>query len=964
SSYQSSVLIVAGGGGGASDNGNGGNGGGTSGTAGNGTGGCAAGTQTSGSAWGYATDCSYTGGECGGGGGGWYGGYSATAENYAGGGGSGYLNPILTSASTTAGQQTGNGKAKITATIEYVDVTVSSAGSYTIVCNDCPVIAAPTAYSASGCGYAPLTASAPTGCVVDWYDAASGGNLVHTGSPFDATTSGTYYAESRNSSSNCTSSTRTSATATVWIFNAGAVSGSATRCQGTDDDIIISATEAQGKPTIYYKWYMDGEEIASSNTQNYTIPGSTIATLSPGTYTFTRMAFNHCGGEGYVESSGSFTLTIIEQPTATVTNGDQHLCKDASATALGLDVSGASGMSPTYQWYKGEALLTGETNSTYTPSTSAAGTSSYHCIVSFSGETGCESATSDNASVEVYTLPSVTSVTVDYDKTCVNADITLTANTTAGSGAITEYSWGITPYGGGDSHSTGSANTCTMTPHAGGTYTYIVTVTDEHGCEAIGSKSGVKVYSDVAIAVSPSQTTYDPNTDITFTATPMLGASNGTVGDCTYDWESTITNGSIGSSNVLTHAPSISTHYVVVATVTGIGCTIAHPQDISVNFSSGGAGEICDGSAVIYCSSDGTGDVGSSTKPVKLDVALTLADGIDTRTASNPVIIRMASGTYSYSVPIELKSNVIIDGGWTANTTTGVWKKGTATSTISRTDILDVSDRTTMPRLTAIEGNSVSGFKIQDVTVTTANAPANSAPTGYFGVSTYAMHLNNCSNYEIIRCNLQAGNASAGGAGANGSAGSAGGNGVQGIKGDYGRGGDDRAGGAGGAGGADGFSYGTNAGAGGAGGSGGSSGTNAGATNGNNGNSAGSVSGGSKGYVTEGWHSAGGAGSVGTAGSNGTNGTNATAQYGNYFIPKAGTDGTNGNGGSGGGGGAGGQGDYDSYGISRYADAGGNGGSGGGGGGGGGQCGKKGYGGGSSVGLYLYNTSLTSTAIV
>ena len=138
SSNRGAVLIVAGGGGGASDNGNGGNGGGTSGAAGNGTGGCAAGTQTSGSAWGYATNCTYTDGECGGGGGGWYGGYSATAENYAGGGGSGYLNPVLTSSSTTAGQRSGNGYARITIYKRSPIPCTSSAKSVALTVNPLP----------------------------------------------------------------------------------------------------------------------------------------------------------------------------------------------------------------------------------------------------------------------------------------------------------------------------------------------------------------------------------------------------------------------------------------------------------------------------------------------------------------------------------------------------------------------------------------------------------------------------------------------------------------------------------------------------------------------------------------------------------------------------------------------------------------------------------------------------------
>ena len=138
SSNKSSVLIVAGGGGGASDNGSGGAGGGTSGVQGSGSGGAAPGTQDSGSAWGYAIGTTATNSERGGGGGGYYGGTTGSSENYSGGGGSGYLNPALTSSSTTAGQQTGNGYARITIYKRSLIPCTSSAKSVALTVNPLP----------------------------------------------------------------------------------------------------------------------------------------------------------------------------------------------------------------------------------------------------------------------------------------------------------------------------------------------------------------------------------------------------------------------------------------------------------------------------------------------------------------------------------------------------------------------------------------------------------------------------------------------------------------------------------------------------------------------------------------------------------------------------------------------------------------------------------------------------------
>ena len=209
-SNQSDVLVVAGGGGGASDNGSGGAGGGTEGIQGSGTGGCAPGTQSSGSAWGYATDCTYTGGECGGGGGGYYGGYSATSENYAGGGGSGYLNPFITRAQTIAGNlsmpdpnggtmtgREGDGYARITpynivlgceSAAKAVTVTVNPLSA-----NDITVSGTTTITSGSS---TTLTATGLSGVIYKWYSDAACTQLVATGPTLNTptlTNTTTYY---------------------------------------------------------------------------------------------------------------------------------------------------------------------------------------------------------------------------------------------------------------------------------------------------------------------------------------------------------------------------------------------------------------------------------------------------------------------------------------------------------------------------------------------------------------------------------------------------------------------------------------------------------------------------------------------------------------------------------------------------------------------------------------------------
>jgi hypothetical protein len=78
-------------------------------------------TQTEGYAFGQGQDANGAGKSngLGGGGGGYYGGYqgagtTTTDLDDASGGGSGFVSPLLTDASTTAGLRLGNGFAKIT----------------------------------------------------------------------------------------------------------------------------------------------------------------------------------------------------------------------------------------------------------------------------------------------------------------------------------------------------------------------------------------------------------------------------------------------------------------------------------------------------------------------------------------------------------------------------------------------------------------------------------------------------------------------------------------------------------------------------------------------------------------------------------------------------------------------------------------------------------------------------------
>ena len=100
--------------------------------------------------------------------------------------------------------------------------------------------------------------------------------------------------------------------------------------------------------------------------------------------------------------------TITTQPVTPTT----PICKDATATALNVVATGEGTL--TYQWYSnttnnntGGSLITEANVATYTPPTTATGTTYYYAVVTGS----CGVATSTVAKVDVLTPPEVTQIT-------------------------------------------------------------------------------------------------------------------------------------------------------------------------------------------------------------------------------------------------------------------------------------------------------------------------------------------------------------------------------------------------------------------------------------------------------------------------------------------------------------------------------------------------------------------------
>lgn len=182
-------------------------------------------------------------------------------------------------------------------------------------------------------------------------------------------------------------------------------------------------------------------------------------------------------------------------------------------------------------------------------------------------------------------------------------------------------------------------------------------------------------------------------------------------------------------------------------------------------------------SDIIYVSVTGTpASAGTESDPTDLLTGMTMLGG-------NADKIYLQGGTYVLSDALIMPSNAQLIGGFNSN-----WvKDNSATTTLFRDPN---NPQMGPPRLIAVQCVGQSNFRLQDLTIRTANALGQ-------GVSTYGVYLNNCSDYEIVRCAIIAGNAGNGSPGAPGAVGPAGAPGDQGQPGEEDAGGN-RHGGAGG----------------------------------------------------------------------------------------------------------------------------------------------------------------------
>lgn len=187
-------------------------------------------------------------------------------------------------------------------------------------------------------------------------------------------------------------------------------------CVGGSFATDLAVTHSGGTGTITYQWYTN---TTNSNIGGTAIPGETGINYTspvfntPGTfYYYVTVSANGSGCTPVTSEVAE--IIVVDDPT--ISNQpvlSQTLCQGVAPQDLEVIVSGGLGTTYTYQWYRNSAntntggiLITGATNSIYTPETTTVGTQYYYVEIS-QPDSGCF-VVSDVSEVIVNQAPTIT----------------------------------------------------------------------------------------------------------------------------------------------------------------------------------------------------------------------------------------------------------------------------------------------------------------------------------------------------------------------------------------------------------------------------------------------------------------------------------------------------------------------------------------------------------------------------
>ena len=422
----------------------------------------------------------------------------------------------------------------------------------------------------------------------NWTNATGGGATTSTFTP-PSTVAGTTYYRVLVNASDAGCDQAVSATATAIITPDLSVTTqptNVTECIGGTNTMTVTVTGGSG--TITYQWQESPN--GSSGWANGSGTGATTNTYTPSSAiagtTYYRVLVN--ASNSGCDQVVSNTATAIISPDLSVTTQPTNVSECIGGTnTMTVAVSGGSG-AITYQWQQSpngtdswtNATGAGATTTTYTPSSTVAGTTYYRVLVN-AANSGCDQVVSNTATAIISPDLSVTTQPTNVAE-CIGGTNTMTVAVSGGSGAIT-YQWQQSPNGTDTwTNATGAgATTNTYTPSstvAGTTYYRVLVNAANSGCDQVISNTASAIISpDVSITTQPTDVSECIGGSNTMTVVVTGGS-----GAVTYQWQQspngtnswTNATGAGATTSVYTPSSAVAgtTYYRVLVNAANSGC--------------------------------------------------------------------------------------------------------------------------------------------------------------------------------------------------------------------------------------------------------------------------------------------------------------------------------------------------------------------------------------------------------
>jgi hypothetical protein len=307
---------------------------------------------------------------------------------------------------------------------------------------------------------------------------------------------------------------------------------------------LFNSSVTGGTSPYSYQWYLDGSQVSGATSASWTYTPS-----SSGSY---NVSVEVMDAVSALATSNTIPVTVNSALSVSITPMSATL--DLGESQL-FTSSVSGGTSPySYQWYLDGAAVSGATSPSWTFAPLSTG--SYTVCVEVTDSVGA-TTTSRTAIVTVNAALSVT-----ISPTSVTMDVGQSQAFTSGvSGGTSPYSYQV--YVNGTAVSGAIVASWNFTPHAPGSYTIYVIVTDSAStpASATSNMAYVTVNPQLSVSISPINTTIHLSQSQNFTALPLGGTSP-------YQWYENGTLVSGVTSRIWTFTPQSTGVYVIYVKVT------------------------------------------------------------------------------------------------------------------------------------------------------------------------------------------------------------------------------------------------------------------------------------------------------------------------------------------------------------------------------------------------------------